>query len=67
MKKIVISVVMLLFLGVVSCKEETSSKEEMEQERTVQKIDSLERELEKINTRMDSISKEAKETVEQLN
>ncbi|MBZ9628388.1 hypothetical protein LB456_13245 [Psychroflexus sp. CAK57W] len=67
MKKIVILVMMLLFLGVVACKEPTSSKEEMEQERTVQKIDSLERELEKINTRMDSISREAKETVEQLN
>ncbi|SDG50417.1 hypothetical protein [Psychroflexus sediminis] len=67
MKKIVLSVLVLVFLGVVSCKEQTSSKEEMEQERTVQKIDSLESELEEINKRMDSISMEVKQTVEQLN
>ncbi|MFO7745410.1 MAG: hypothetical protein R6V36_08505 [Psychroflexus sp.] len=67
MKKIQILVAFVVFFGVMSCRDSTSSQEEKEQERIVQKIDSLEREFDDINKKMDSISREASQTVEELN
>ncbi len=55
-----------VFVGTISCKD-TTKAEEQENELTIQKIDSLEREIEEINQRIDSISNEIEETVEQIN
>lgn len=67
MKKIGILLMMFVFVSTLSCKDTTKAKEEQEMELTIKKIDSLEREIEEINQRIESISNEAEQTVEEIN
>ncbi len=67
MKKIGILLMVFVFVGTLSCKDTTKAKEEQEMELTIKKIDSLEREIEEINQRIESISNEAEQTVEEIN
>lgn len=67
MKKIGILLMMFVFVSTLSCKDTTKAKEEQEMELTIKKIDSLEREIEEINQRIESISNEAEQTVKEIN
>lgn len=56
---------MFVFLGTLSCKETTEAEEQ--EEIKIQKVDSLEREMEQINQRIDSIKNEAEQVVNEIN
>jgi translation initiation factor 2B subunit (eIF-2B alpha/beta/delta family) len=67
MKKQVIISMALIFMVSLSCRDSEKAKEEQEMELTIKKIDSLEREIEAINQRIDIISTEAEQAVEEIN
>lgn len=67
MKKLALLLMVFVCVGTLSCKDTTKSQEEQEMELTIKKIDSLEREIEEINLRIESISEEAEQTVEEIN
>ena len=67
MKKLALLLLVFVFVGTLSCKDTNKAKEDQEMELTIKKIDSLEREIEEINQRIEVISNEAEQTVEEIN